>query len=85
LNETYRLPLTILPRQTLYQVEATWTEIDIEEETGFDLENNHYVNLTEALRQQILVNVPIRAACGEVRAGYETRSIAATLLLPCLV
>lgn len=46
------------------------TEIP-EEEADLKLDDNHLLNLGEALRQQILVSLPINPVCGDDCPGYQ--------------
>ncbi len=56
----------------------------LDEEADLKLDANHLLNLGEAIRQQILVSLPIKPICGEECPGFnsELERINATTTIP---
>lgn len=66
LAEAYRIPLEVYKHRHIEPGA-------IDEESSLEVEDKHYINLTEAIRQQILVSLPITPVCGDNCPGYQDR------------
>lgn len=66
------------------QVVDVWTGIDVEHEhdrdegvepEGFEISSNHEIDLAEAIRQHLLLALPMRPDCGDVCPGPDTTEV----------
>jgi uncharacterized protein len=49
--------------------------VDVEEDERFTIDANHELDITEVLRQEILVALPMRATCGEDCPGPDLEKL----------
>lgn len=60
IEEEYKLPHLVVSKKDLF-----------EEDSVFEIEDEKYIDLTEAVRQGILVNLPLKAVCSKECGSYR--------------